>query len=83
MQAIGHAQNIQPNYPTTSNQPNTPIPLSQPNTPMQFFTGSMEHAQRTPLSEQNNYHEPPRTYIRCIISVSLRPDEVQLWLDES
>ena len=24
---------------------------TQHNTPMQFFTGSMEHAQRTPLSE--------------------------------
>ena len=24
---------------------------TQPNTPMHFFTGSMEHAQRTPLSE--------------------------------
>ena len=24
---------------------------SQPNSPMHFFTGSMEHAQRTPLSK--------------------------------
>ena len=50
-QAIGHAQNAQPNSPTPLNQPNIPIPLSQPNTPMQFFTGSMEHTQRTPMSE--------------------------------
>ena len=41
-QAIGHAQNTQPNSPTM---------LSQPNTPMEFFTGSMEYAQRTPFSE--------------------------------
>ena len=27
---------------------------TQPNTPMQFFTGSMEHAQRTPLSESKS-----------------------------
>ena len=40
-QAIGHVQSTQPNTPTPLNQPNT-------NTPMQFFTGSMEHAQRTP-----------------------------------
>ena len=41
-QAIGYAHNSQPNSLT---------PLNQPNTPMQFFTGSMEHAQRTHLSE--------------------------------
>ena len=29
---------------------------TQPNTPMQFFTGSMEHGQRTPLSE--HVHRP-------------------------
>ena len=40
--AIGHAQNT---------QPNTPTPLNQPKSPMQFFTGPMEHAQGTPLSE--------------------------------
>ena len=51
VQAIGHAQNTQPNSFTPLNQPNTPILLSQPNTPMQFLTGSMQHAQRTPLSE--------------------------------
>ena len=51
VQAIGHAQNSQPNSPTPLKQPNSPIPLSQPNIPMQFFTCSMEHAQRTPLSE--------------------------------
>ena len=45
------AQNTQPNSPTPLNQPNNPIPLSQHNTPMQLFTGPMEHAQRTPLSE--------------------------------
>ena len=50
-QAIGHAQNTQPNSPTLLNQPNTLIPLSQPNTHVQFFTGSMKHGQRTPLSE--------------------------------
>ena len=50
-QAIGHAQSTQPNTPTPLNQPNTPMALSQPDTPMQLFTGSMEHAQRTPLSE--------------------------------
>ena len=27
------------------------VQSTQPSTPMQFFTGSMEHAQRTPLSE--------------------------------
>ena len=48
---IGHAQNTQYISPAPINQPNTPISLSQPNTPMQFFTGSMEHTQRTPLSE--------------------------------
>ena len=42
VQDTGHAQ---------STQPNTPIQLNQPSTPMQFFTGSMEHAQGTPLSE--------------------------------
>ena len=52
VQAIRHAQNTQPNSPTPLNQLNTLIPLSQPKTPMQFFTGSMEHAQRTPLSNQ-------------------------------
>ena len=57
MQGIGHAQN---------NQPNTHTSLSQPNTPMQFFTGSMEHAQRTPLSE--HVLEPLRTYVRHWIS---------------
>ena len=51
MQGIGHAQNIQTNYPTPLSQSSTTIPLSQPNTPMHFFTGSMEHAQRTPSSE--------------------------------
>ena len=53
VQALGHAQSTQPNTPTPLNQSNTPnpIPLSLPNTPMQFFTGSMEHALRTPLSE--------------------------------
>ena len=38
----------------------------QPNTLMHIFTGSMEHAQRTPLSM---HREPPRTYIRHWISV--------------
>ena len=66
-QAIGHAQNTQSNFPTPLNQPNTPIPISQPNTPMQFFTGSMEHAQRTPLLSM--HIEPPRAYIRHCISV--------------
>ena len=32
---------------------------TQPNTPMYIYTGYMEHAQRTPLSEH-----PHRTYIR-------------------
>ena len=41
-QAIGHAK---------STKSNTLTPLNQPNNPMQFFTGSMEHAQRTPLSK--------------------------------
>ena len=36
-QAIGHAQNTQPNSPTPLNQSNTSIPLSQPNIPMNFF----------------------------------------------
>ena len=42
VKAIEHAQ---------STQPNTLTPLNQPNTLMEFFTDSMEHAQRTPLSE--------------------------------
>ena len=50
VQAIGHAQNTQPNSPTPLNQPNTPYHYATQH-PMKFFTGSMEHAQRTPLSE--------------------------------
>ena len=51
MQAIGHAQNTQPNSPLSFDQPNTPLPLGQPSTPMWVFTDSIEHAQRTLLSE--------------------------------
>ena len=51
VQAIRHAQSNQPNTPMSLNQPNTSIIFNQPNSPMQFFTGSVEHAQRTPLSE--------------------------------
>ena len=51
VQTMGHAQSTQPNIPTSSNQPVTTVTLNQPNSSMQFFTGSMKHAQRTPLSE--------------------------------
>ena len=51
VQAIGHGQNTQPNSPLSFNQPNTTVLLGPPSTPMQFFTCSMVHAQRTPLSE--------------------------------
>ena len=50
-QDIGHTQNTQHNSLTPLNQTNALISLSQPNTPMQFSTGSMKCAQRTPLFE--------------------------------
>ena len=51
VQAIGHAQSTLLNTSTILNQPNSPLELSWSNKPMEFFTGSMKHAQRTSLSE--------------------------------
>ena len=67
VQAVGHAQNIQPNFPTPLNQPNTPIPLSQPSTSMKFSQVLWRMLREHPCLIMCK--EPPRTYIRHSISV--------------
>ena len=66
MQAIGHAQNAQPNSPTLLNQPSTPIQISQPNTPIQFSQVQWSMLREHPCLSM--CIEFPRTYIRHSIS---------------
>ena len=73
VQAIGHAQNIQPSSPTPLNKLNTPIQLSQPNTPCNFLQVLWSILREHPCLSM--HIEPPKTYARHSISVLL-----QTWL---
>ena len=55
---------------------------TQPNTPMQFFIGSMEHAQRTPLSE--HVHRTSLNIYK-VLNFSSASDLMKsnCWFDES